>query len=88
MRNIPEERIEVTLNSINWKINSLKETIACRKEELECELGRFNEMTSPKWLAQYATDMEEAQKELESLYNQKKWVNFMLGDEGGDENEK
>ena len=88
MRNIPEERIEITLNGINWRIEDLKETIAYRKEELECELSRFNERTSPRWLAQYAADMEEARKELESLYNQKKWFNFLLGDEGGDENEK
>lgn len=81
MRNIQEERIEITLDSINWKIESVKETIAFKKEELECELNRFNELASPKWVAQYAAEMEEAMKELKSLYNQKKWINFLLGDE-------
>lgn len=88
MRNIPEERIETTLDSLNWKIESVKETIAYRKADLERELDRFNELASPKWIAQYATEMEEAMEELKNLYNQKKWFNFLLGDEGGDENEK
>ena len=81
MMNIQEIKVETVQNNLNWKIDSLKETIAYRKEDLERELSQFNEMTSPRWLAQYAKEMEEAQKELESLYNQKKWLEFMLGDE-------
>ena len=81
MTNISKTKIDIVKITIDCNIRNAKETISYRKADIERELERFDEMTSPKWIAQYAEEMKEAQKQLEGFYDQMRMLKFLVEEE-------